>query len=444
VTIKFDFAEQLKTKGNKVIGFMIAAKDEKFVSAEAKIIHNNQVEVLFTRKTLVNPYKHYDDRTVDKIYKRLFITPSDTSVSILTTRRPNIVLIIMESMCADVFSCLNGEKRITPGLDSITRQGLLFSNIYAAGSRTDQGLLAIFSGYPALPQQSVIRDFERICNLPHISSAFNKAGYHTSYIIGGNLEYENTRSYMLTGQTKLLIDGNDYPVDRKTNWGAYDEDLFHEHLKVADSLPQPFFSAISTITNHEEFEGDVPELWKRDKMVNRFRNTAHYTDHCIAAYLKDAIGHPWFKNTIFIIVADHGHRFPKNRKYNEPGKFHIPLIFFGDVLKPELKGKTVGQIGSQYDIPATLLGQLGLDRTGFTWGKDLLNPGSAEFAWYSFDHGFGYITPAGSIVYDYNLKKTVMQDNTLSPEQALLLTNEGKLFLQIFYDHYLESGKPTR
>jgi phosphoglycerol transferase MdoB-like AlkP superfamily enzyme len=249
---------------------------------------------------------------------------------------------------------------------------------------------------------------------------------------------------MLTGQTKLLIDGNDYPVDRKTNWGAYDEDLFHEHLKVADSLPQPFFSAISTITNHEEFEGDVPELWKRDKMVNRFRNTAHYTDHCIAAYLKDAIGHPWFKNTIFIIVADHGHRFPKNRKYNEPGKFHIPLIFFGDVLKPELKGKTVGQIGSQYDIPATLLGQLGLDRTGFTWGKDLLNPGSAEFAWYSFDHGFGYITPAGSIVYDYNLKKTVMQDNTLSPEQALLLTNEGKLFLQIFYDHYLESGKPTR
>jgi phosphoglycerol transferase MdoB-like AlkP superfamily enzyme len=398
----------------------------------------NLGEILAQPVRTTNPYKFFSEEKAMELHKLIISNPPDSATLILQNRRPNIVMIIMESMGADVFSSLNGEQGITPGIDSLTAKGLLFTNIYAAGSRTDHGLLALFSGFPALPQQRLIMDFNRIENLPHIYTLLASEGYHTSYILGGNLDYANTRCYMLMGKPGLLVDGNDFAVTKRTSWGAYDEELFAEHIKIAGSFPQPFFSAISTITNHEEFEADVPKVWHRKGEIYRFRNTARYTDQSVIRYLKEAEKQAWFKNTLFVIVADHAHVYPYKRKYYEPARYHIPLLLYGDVLKPEFRGKKIDHTGSQCDIPFTLLKQLGIDPAEFTWGKDLLEPASPRYAWYSFDHGFGFITTAGYVVYDHNQKKTIHQSNFLAPADSILLDNEGKAILQMLYRDYMQ------
>ncbi len=400
----------------------------------------NLADLIVQPNKPANPYQFLSLEKATEIQQKLFHRPPDSTKNVLTIRHPNIVLIIMESMGADVFSCLNGEKGITPGMDSLAAKGLLFTNIYAAGTRTDHGLLALFSGYPAIPQETIIRDFDRIENISHINRNLTKAGYHTSYIIGGNLDYANTRSYMLTGKTRLLADHNDFAVIKKTSWGAYDEELFAEHIKLAASFPQPFFSALSTITNHEDFDAKVPRVYRSKLTVDRFRNTAHYTDQCVAGYLRMASTQPWYKNTLFVLVADHAHSYPLKRKYNEPGRYHIPLILYGEVLKPEFRGRKETHTGSQYDLPYTLFTQMGLETSDFIWGKDILNAASPEFAWYAFDHGFGFITPGGYVVYDHNLKKTVMHDKRLNSSQIELLNEEGKAFLQLLFQDYRETG----
>jgi phosphoglycerol transferase MdoB-like AlkP superfamily enzyme len=401
----------------------------------------NLSEILVKPSKKTNPYEFFRAEKAAELREKLFQNPRDSTISILTIRHPNIVLIIMESMGADVFSCLGGEKGIAPGLDSLANEGLLFTNIYAAGFRTDQGLLALFSGYPAIPQQPVIRDFERIEHLPHMCRDLNKAGYHTSYLLGGTLDYANTRTYMLTGGTQQLVDADDFPVIKKTSWGAYDEEVFAEHLKLARSFPQPFFSAISTLTNHEEFNAKVPRVFQVKSIIDDFRNTAHYTDRCIVNYLRKAATQPWFKNTLFVIVADHAHTYPRQRQYNEPGRHHIPLLFYGDVLKQEFKGLKIPRTGAQYDLPCTLLKQIGIAPVEYTWGKDLMARGVPEFAWYSFDNGFGFITAGGYVVYDHNQKRLVQQENTLDPGNVAYMTNEGKAFLQVLYRDYLDLAR---
>lgn len=400
----------------------------------------NLGNILAQPVTTTNPYKFFSEEKALELHPVIIGNAHDSTNLILQIRRPNIVMIIMESMGADVFSTLNGEPGIAPGIDSLTAKGLLFTSIYAAGSRTDHGLLALFSGFPALPQQRVIMDFNLIENLPHLYSVLDHEGYHTSYILGGNLDYANTRSYMLMGKTRLLMDGNDFPVTKRTTWGAYDEELFAEHIKIAGSFPQPFFSAISTITNHEEFEADVPKVWRRKGEIYRFRNTARYTDQCVIRYLKEAERQAWYKNTLFVIVADHAHVYPFKRKYYEPARYHIPLLLYGDALKPEFRGKKLSHTGSQCDIPYTLLKQLAIDPTEFAWGKDLLEPASPRYAWYSFDHGFGFITPAGYVVYDHNQKKTILQSNFPAPAGFTRLNDEGKAILQLLYRDYLQLG----
>ena len=401
----------------------------------------NLADLLVQPRKTVNPYQFFSIEKASSFYQTLYNRPDDTTESILTVSRPNIVMIIMESMGADVFSCLHGDIGITPGLDSLSKEALLFTNIYAAGSRTDQGLLALFSGYPTIPEEPVIRDFNKIEHLPHLCRTLNKAGYHTSYIIGGNLDYANTRGYMLTGETSMLVDGNDFPAIKRTEWGAYDEELFAEHIKLAGSFPQPFFSAISTITNHEEFNARIPRVWKVRNLVYSYRNTSHYTDRCVIQYLKEASSQSWFKNTLFVIVADHAHTYPFMRKYNEPERYHIPLILYGDVIRKEFRGRKITQFGSQYDIPYTLLQQINITPNEFTWGKDLLNPLSPGFAWFSFDNGFGYLTKYGHVVYDNNLKAIVQHDKISAPDTLVAMTNEGKAILQMLYEYFLELGR---
>ena len=205
-------------------------------------------------------------------------------------------------------------------------------------------------------------------------------------------------------------------------------------LEAMNKTKQPFFSTILSLTNHEPFELPTAYKFGKSNPKQRFKSTAYYTDSCINAYLTKAKKQPWYKNTLFIFVADHGHIYPKN-KYDiyQPERYHIPLLFYGDVIKDEFKGKKIDKIGSQQDLAATLFAQLNLSAKEFTWSKNLLNPFTKDFAFFSWDNGLGFINANQCITFD-NVGKTLLYQTNPNTKTNLSF---GKSYLQTAYQQFI-------
>lgn len=386
-----------------------------------------------------NPYQYYSREEADSIVAELFKKPDTATVSVLKTSRPNIVVIIVESLTAQVVGSLGGEKGVTPNLDSLSETGILFEQIYAAAGRTDKGVVATLSGFPAQAVRSIMKENGRQEKLPGIARELETAGYHTLFYYGGESEFFNMKSYILSHGYQNLIDQHSFlKKDMNSKWGTYDGKVFDKNLNDLDTVKEPFFSTILTLTNHEPFELPKEPHFKGDKVENKFRSTAYYTDSCIGAYLREAKKKPWYKNTLFIILADHSHRLPGDAAEYEPKRYHIPLLFLGEVIRDEFRGKRMKGIGSQTDLPSTLLNQLGLNAGKFIWSKDLFNPKTPEFAFFNWDNGFGFASEAQIISFDNVGKNIIYRKNPPDPNIDSLQLRYGKAYMQKVFQDYLD------
>jgi phosphoglycerol transferase MdoB-like AlkP superfamily enzyme len=175
--------------------------------------------------------------------------------------------------------------------------------------------------------------------------------------------------------------------------------------------------------------------WGYDPIIDDYLNSAYYTDHCLGDYFGKAKDRPWYDSTLFILVADHSHFSQRNWPYHTPEYHHIPMLFFGPVIKDEFRGKRIDIIGSQVDISSTLLSQLHLEDSVFVWSKNLLNPYVPEFAYVSFEEGIGWIVPQGHFFWVHNLN--VYYNNELKSDIDRNI-RQGKSFLQVVYQSYLD------
>jgi len=382
-----------------------------------------------------SPYQFMPESEAEDLVKQLYIPKKDSVISVLTTDRPNIVLFVLESFTADVFEALGGEKGVTPNLDTVLHQGILFTNIYSQGYRTDQGLACVFSGWPATPNFSVIMQPEKYHGLSFLPKELADAGYHNSFYYGGELDFANMRAYLLNAGISNAHDKSDYPANEmNAKWGAHDEFVMKKQASEISNEQQPFFSVILSLSSHEPFQVPMAPQFPGDDIPSKFKSCCYYTDHCIGNYLQSVKNEPWYKNTLFIFVADHGHIYPRNRKFDEPARFHIPIIFYGEVVKPEFRGKEISNVGMQMDLPATILSQLHLSNKDFPWSNDLLNFYRNDFAYYSFDSGIGWVNDHSSFQHYFESKNTVYQSD---PEDSTAWLNMSEAFLQRLYGEYI-------
>jgi phosphoglycerol transferase MdoB-like AlkP superfamily enzyme len=359
---------------------------------------------------------------------------------ILTTQSPNIVIVFLESWGADAIACLGGEIGITPKFEDLTKEGLLFTQFYSTGFRTEQGLIATLSATPALPVGSVIQSFGKFDKLPNLYKTFNEAGYHTSFYTGGRLFFDNVEAYLRAAGVQSMKGENEWEIHKRTVWGAYDEETFAYHLSEMNALPQPFFTAVSTMTTHEWFDAKVPTVFSgdADNINDHYRNTMHYADSCLYAYLTQAKQQPWYNNTVFIVVADHACKFPKNRNNYDQQRHHIPLLIIGGALQQEWKGKTIDKVGSHTDIAATLMGQLNKPASNFPYSKNMFNATNPAFAYYAFDNGFGMVTDSATVIYDHNRNVVITEKPNLG------LESKGKAFLEMQFQENLDYATRKR
>lgn len=393
---------------------------------------------------LVNPYTYFQPAEAKSIMTAMHHTEKDTSISISKVARPNIVFIFLESWNPDVMECYGGDSGVTPMYGKLAEEGILFTRFYATGYRTEQGLLAALSAFPAQPLSSIIHSFGRFDKLPNIIRTFNHHGYHTSFYSGGRLFFDNVEAYLRSAGVQKMMGENEFEIKRRTEWGAYDEETFALHLRELKQTPQPFFSALTTITTHEWFDADITKHFPKgnDEIGNNYRNTMHYADSCLYAYIQSAKQEPWYANTLFILVADHSCKFPTQRSNFDPERHHIPMLITGGALKKEWYGKRNDRIAMHTDLPATVLAQCNIKDSSFFRSKNLFNPYAPAFAYYAFDHGFGWISEDGTIVFDHIQQKEVLHPTIDSTQQRLI--NFGKAYLQTSYQENIDYAEKKK
>jgi phosphoglycerol transferase MdoB-like AlkP superfamily enzyme len=397
----------------------------------------NFFDIVLHPEIKTNPYLFTDKQTALNTIAGLYNAPDSTEY-IVKTARPNIVLIIMESFSADAIACLGGEPGIAPKFDSLAKEGLLFTNYYATGFRTDQGVVALLSSFPAQPVSSIIHNFPKFEHLPNIIKTMGENGYYTSFYYGCDLGYADTRNYLKLAGINLIKEKNNIPHTRETDWGAYDEDVFKYQMIDLNKQKQPFFSAMFSLTNHEFFTGDVEKIRQGNSENDLYHNTTHYSDLCLYNYIQLAKKQKYWDNTLYIIVADHAHKHPLERKYNEVARHHIPLLICGGALKEEYKGKVFAKTGSQLDVSAIILGQLNIKNSGFKWSKNILNENIKGFAYYTFDNGFGFVTDSSEVVYD-NTMHTIISSRSKFPGAYVNRSlSRGKAMLQLVFQEYID------
>lgn len=396
--------------------------------------------IYFELKPLKSRYIYFSENKVKELLHEEKEKESTISILKPAVKDPNIVLIILESFTAGLIESLGGESGITPNMEKIIKQGVLFKNIYSSGDRTERGIIAILSSFPSQATRSIIRDSQKQTHLPSISQELKKKNYHTSFYYGGESEFFGLKSYLLTHDFDDVVDKNVFnSKDFNSKWGAHDGVLFERHLMDLPKFKQPFFTTILTLSNHEPFEIPIPQKYPGNSLSDLFRNTAYYTDLCLGDYFQKAKLQPWYDNTLFVIIADHGHRLPSD-KYQiwDYQRHRIPLLFYGNVLREEAQGTTKDVYGSQTDVAQTIYNQLHIKAKPNYWSKDLLSSSSTKrFAFYNWDNGFGLVGNDFTLSYDESAKKLI-DFKTRNPEMHKdEKLNFAKAYMQQIFSQYM-------
>lgn len=342
---------------------------------------------------------------------------------ILKNERPNVVIIVLESFTKNIIGRSHQGHELTPGFNQLIREGIYFDCFYASGDRSDKGLVAILSGYPAQPQSSVIRFPEKTQKLPYISQDLKKTGYHTSFYYGGDIEFANMKSYFIHGGFDLIVHKEDFKgLELNSKWGAHDHVVFGRLFQDIKTSNGKFLKVIFTLSSHEPYEVPMPKRFKGNSEETGFFNSAYYTDSCLFYFINQCKTLKSWENTLFVLVADHGNRHPGNLVFYSSEKFQIPLLFVGGAL--QCHDTVIHSTCCQTDIAANILSQMNLNHSKYLFSQGIFDDKTNKTAFYCFNNGFGTIRGNEKAIFDLTTEKPISGN---SNDSATLV---GKAFYQ--------------
>ena len=370
-------------------------------------------------------YHFMDDKKCQQLIAKWYDTQSVGCDTLLTTQTPNIIIILLEG-CGGEFTEIGGRTDITPNLNRLAQEGVYFTNCYGNTWRTDRGTVCTWSGYPSFPTMSIMKIPSKSRRLPNIAKTLRQErGYETSYLYGGDINFTNMRSYLISGGFQTLVWKKDYSREEQNSgqWGVRDDITCRTLLDMAQKAQEPFLIGYSTLSSHEPW--DVPEKagggkWiEGDEKLNAFA----YLDDCIGQFVGALKKTELWDRTLVVMLPDHG--IPYNGlDETTPLKNHIPMIWVGGAVKGP---KRVEKVCNQTDLPATLLGQLGLKHEAFMFSRDVLSETYQEaFALNTYDDGFSVYDSTGFVNYDFIGERIVKSEG--GREEALM--EKAKAVLQ--------------
>ena len=387
-------------------------------------------ESITHQEDFASQYRFLKDKEADKIFVTMTSTSDENTYPLLNEATfkkgtPDILIVIMESFASDIMPSMGSYKDVAVCLDSIAQQSILFTRFYANSFRTDRGMVSILSGYPAQPTTSIMRYPRKTSQLPSIARNLAKyKNYKTTYYYGGDADFCNMRSYLVSQGYQHIISDANFPIeDKLSKWGVPDHILaakMMEDIKAQQNEKRPMLRILQTSSSHEPFE--VPYHRLKDKRLNAFA----YTDSVMGAIVREYRKLPRWKNTLIVFVPDHVGGYKENLNDHDRSRYQIPLILAGGAISRPMK---VGIIGSQHDIAATLLGQLGVEHREFTFSKNMMSDATPKFAFFAVNDAFGIVSEENSLIYDNRAKRIVYDKG----EKGFNL-KRGQAYLQKLYD----------
>ncbi len=372
-------------------------------------------------------FNFFDEEKRAALFDGLYpTTDGDSIIQVLNTKRPNILIILMEGFGGAFVEPLGGLPDVTPHFNRLSKEGIFFTNCYANSFRTDRGTVCTFSGYLGLPTASVMKIPAKSRTLPAIAEGLSKAGYKTDFLYGGDINFTNMKSYLLSTGYQRLTANTDFSLAEQTSnaWGVNDDITFEYLYNQLRNRKEegPWHTAFLTLSSHEPFE--VPYHRLEDKIPNAFA----YTDECLGKFIDKLKQTLVWKNLLVVCLSDHGFYYPRVGLNTAPEFYHIPMLWLGGAVKQPMK---IDKIMNQTDLAATLLGQLGIDHSSFIFSRNVLGSDyTYPFAFYSFNNGFSFRDSTGVTVFDNN-SESILLEEPVGSEQRI---NKGKAILQSVYD----------
>ena len=385
-------------------------------------------------------YKFYDDEFAKREFEKLLShdnaavnDDNELKQSFLSTDRPNVLVIILESFTANIVKAIDGEfavaqgMEVTENLNKIAEESLVFDRAYSNGMRTDRGIVSILTGFPAQPDMSIIKYPEKTRTLPSMAKTLSSAGYNTQMLYGGDINFANMRSFFYSGGYKSVTDYRSFDVKyRLSKWGVNDAvtfsylyDLLQENAAQKDSEGKikPFFTTFLTLSSHEPFDVDMR------KFSNPYLNSAAYTDSCLGVFINKLKQTDLWQNMLVVLVADHWTVHPAGLSREDSRLYRVPVIFTGGAVTVK---KHIGRLVNQTDIPKTVLTAMNLPCEDFVYSRDVFNPSYQDYAMYVYTTGFGFMDSRGLTVWDKDAGKVIYGED----KQREM---KGKVLLQILY-----------
>ena len=364
-------------------------------------------EILSTQQ---NPQAHYADPD----------TPTRTMhISSFPGRKKNLVILLQESLGARYIDKLGGLP-LTPNLDNIMDEGWNFTRMYATGTRSVRGIEAVVTGFTPTPARAVVKLGKSQQNFFTLASFLGNQGYHTQFIYGGEAHFDNMKTFFLGNGFQDIVQGSNFDkVDFTGSWGASDEDLYDQANKEFTDLykqGKPFFSLVFTSSNHSPFDYPDGKITPYDNEKQTRNNAAKYSDYALGEFVKKAKRADYWKDTIFIVVADHDSRV-SGASLVPIRHFHIPAVIFGN----DVPHKVEDRLASQIDLAPTLLSLIGASGEHPMLGNDFTKPLRANQAraLLQYDKNFAYLKEGKAIIFqpDKAPQTFLLEGEDLTPTQ---------------------------
>lgn len=408
---------------------MVYYSTDQFLNHAAVNPAFSLLSTLSAGKDYASECDFFEEEERARLFDALQFGGDDTGTdSLLTTRRPNIVMILMEGCGATFVESLGGEPGVTPCLNALANESVLFTQCYANSFRTDRGTLCTLSGYPSFPDFSVMKQPRLSRRLPSIAASLVRAGYATEFLYGGDINFTKMKGYLSATGFETILGDTHFPLEvRRTHaWGVTDGivlDTLFNHVIAPAPDGKPKFTVCLTLASHEPWA--VPFEKFPD---NKRTNAMAYLDDCIGRFVQRLRSTPEWSNTLLVLLPDHGIGYPEDITPPDPRRYHIPLIWAGGALAKPMRYE---KVCNQSDLAATLLAQLRLPHADFLFSRNVLAPSyTRPTAFHSWSEGIACVDSAGCTVWHLASERVIWD----KPEPSAARLNAAKAYWQTVYD----------
>ncbi len=432
---KYSFANQTAINGVFALGksMDLARKDRRN--------GKSNISKIFTSEELKNNMREYIGTEKDNFIsdKNVLLRETKTGKEV---KNYNVVIVLMESFMGDTVGALGGSPDLTPNYNKLAEEGVLFTNFFSNGNRSNRGILSVLTGFPSQYGKSILK--KPVGQKPFVSLAqiLKERGYSAHFMYGGDIEFDNMKGFFETNGITNFVSRDNFPKKERTiKWGVPDDKLFDRAAEYLGTLKQPFFFEVFTLSNHAPFDIDenFKEFTEEDYPDYERYNAFKFADYSIGRFVNAVKDKEWAKNTIFVFVADHGENRRKPIEIDWK-KFSNPLVIWtpGGQLKHEI----IDKAGSQLDLLPTIMGLLGGDYIHSAWGKDLLSEENKDGFAYVVENNFiGIIDKENIYIDGINIEGVLRKKSDDSIIEDRKLTEKYKKAARTYLELSIQQEK---